>query len=529
MNARAENLNAEQTDVVIVGAGFAGLGMAIEMKRQGFTNFIVLEKADDLGGTWRDNHYPGCACDVPSHLYSYSFAQNPSWSKAYSPQPEIWEYLRKCARDFDVMPHMRYNSEVVTSRYSDLTGLWTLTLTDGRILTTRVLINARGPLARPAYPNIKGLKNFKGEVFHSQNWNHDYDLKGKRVAVIGTGASAIQFVPHVAEAAGKLDLYQRTPPWVMPKLDRAFLPTEQFMFKHIPFVQKGLRAAIYWLMETQVLGFVVNPKLMKGLEFISRRHFEKQIPDPVLRAKVTPNYTIGCKRVLYTNNYLPALTRTNVNVLTEGITEVRENGVLGKDGVFREADCIILGTGFMATKPVEEGCIFGSGGKDLLDVWQEGGMQAYKGAAVSGFPNMFFIIGPNTGLGHSSIIFMIESQVSYIIGALRDMKKDKLKSMDVRSDVMTRYNEKLQEKIKGAVWTQGGCSSWYLDEQGRNTTLWPGFTWAFRLETRKFDSSDYVCESMDKSINVSPAANDNTAPAKPKSKSTRKKATVKAV
>lgn len=490
MNARAENLHVETTDVAIVGAGFAGLGMAIEMKRQGFRDFVVLEKAADLGGTWRDNHYPGCACDVPSHLYSFSFAQNPNWSNAYSPQPEIWEYLRKCARDFGIMPHMRYNSEVLASRYSDETGLWTVELKDGRKIIARVLINARGPLARPSYPDIKGMKNFKGEVFHSQNWNHDYDLKGKRVAVIGTGASAIQFVPHVAKEVGKLDLYQRTPPWVMPKLDRNFLPIEHFAFRNIPFLQKGMRAALYWLMELQVLGFVVNPKLMKGLEAISRRHFEKQIPDPVLRAKVMPDYTIGCKRILYTNNYLPALTRTNVNVLTQGIAEIRENGILGKDGVFREVDCIILGTGFMATKPVEEGCIYGAGGIDLLDAWKDG-MQAYKGATVSGFPNMFFIVGPNTGLGHSSIVFMIESQVAYIMGALKAMKAGNLKSMDVKRDVMTSFNEKIQEKIKKAVWSEGGCSSWYMDEHGRNTTLWPGFTWDFRLQTRTFDTADY--------------------------------------
>jgi cation diffusion facilitator CzcD-associated flavoprotein CzcO len=301
----------------------------------------------------------------------------------------------------------------------------------------------------------------------------------------------------VAEQAGKLDIYQRTAPWIMPKMDRNFSPVEHFAFRHVPLVQKGIRTALYWLMETQVLGFVVNPKLMKGLEFISRKHFERQIPDPILRAKVTPNYTIGCKRILYTNKYLPALTRTNVNVLTDGIAEIRNNGILGKDGVFREVDCIILGTGFMATKPVEEGCIFGSGGVDLLDAWKDG-MQAYKGATVTGFPNMFFVVGPNTGLGHSSIVFMIESQVNYIMGALKTMKAKGLKSLDVKRDVMHRYNDKLQGKIKGAVWSQGGCSSWYMDEHGRNTTLWPGFTWAFRLETLRFSAEDYNTESSDR-------------------------------
>ncbi len=496
MNARADDLHIEEVDVAIIGTGFAGLGMAIQMKKDGMNNFVVLEKAADLGGTWRDNHYPGCACDVPSHLYSFSFEQNPNWSETYSPQPEIWEYLRSCANKYNLMDHIRFNKEVVKSEYQESDGRWRIPTADGQVISARSMIAATGGLSRPAYPNIKGLDTFKGEMFHSQDWNHDYDFKDKRVAVIGTGASAIQFVPQVAKSAGHLDLFQRTPPWIMPKLNRKFSDLEHTVFGKVPFVQKGLRTALYWVMETQVLGFVVNPKLMKGLEFISRKHFERQIPDAELRAKVMPNYTIGCKRILYSNNYLPALTRPNVSVVTDGVAEITPTGIKTQSGELREADCIILGTGFQATSPVPRGAIFGKGGVDLLDRWDATGMQAYKGTTVSGFPNMYFIVGPNTGLGHSSIVFMIESQVNYIMKALRTVKAKSLKSIDVKPAVMDDFNNKLQSKLQGAVWSKGGCASWYLDTNGKNSTLWPNFTWKFRLETKDFDLGDYSTEKL---------------------------------
>ena len=502
MNARADNLHIEEVDSIIVGTGFAGLGMGIQMKKDGINNFIILEKAGDLGGTWRDNHYPGCACDVPSHLYSFSFEQNPKWSETYSPQPEIWAYLRDCAKKYDLMEHIRFNKEVTKAQYQDRDGRWQVTTADGQVFVTRNLISAMGGLSRPAYPNLKGLDSFKGEMFHSQNWNHDYDFKGKKVAVIGTGASAIQFVPQVAKVAGHLDLYQRTPPWIMPKLNRKFSDLEHGIFSKVPFLQNTLRTALYWVMETQVLGFVVNPKLMKGLEYVSRKHFERQIPDAALRAKVMPNYTIGCKRVLYSNNYLPALTRPNVDVLTDGIAEVTPTGIKTKSGELRDVDCIILGTGFQATNPVPKGTVFGKNGVDLIEAWSKG-MEAYKGTTVTGFPNLYFIVGPNTGLGHSSIIFMIESQINYIMKALKTVKVKQLQSIDVKREVMDGFNQKLQTRLQGAVWEKGGCSSWYLDANGRNSTLWPGFTWAFKLETNHFELSDY---------NTEPLAHDVTTP-----------------
>ena len=495
MNARADHLHIEEVDVLIIGTGFAGLGMGIALKQADMNRFVILEKANDVGGTWRDNQYPGCACDVPSHLYSFSFEQNPNWSETYSPQPEILNYLRHCARKYGVLPHVRFNQEATQARYNDDLGNWTVTTSDGRVYVTRHLISAMGGLSRPAFPSIKGLESFKGEVFHSQQWNHQYDFKGKRVAVIGTGASAIQFVPQVAKTAGQLNLYQRTPPWIMPKLNRRFTPFEHTLFKKIPQLQNTLRGALYWLMETQVLGFVVNPKLMKGLELVSKKHFERQVPDASLRAKVMPNYTIGCKRILYSNNYLPSLSRPNVSVITEGIQQVTSTGIESSNGQFREVDCIILGTGFQATHPVPPKVVFGKNGVDLVDTWAQG-MEAYKGTTVHGFPNLYFIVGPNTGLGHSSIIFMIESQINYIVKALKTCKQRNIKSIEVKQSAQDQFNQYLQSKLHGAVWEKGGCASWYRDANGKNSTLWPAFTWQFWLQTQRFNMNDYTVESL---------------------------------
>ncbi|PTQ89041.1 flavin-containing monooxygenase [Agitococcus lubricus] len=475
--------------VVVIGTGFSGLGMGIALKKAGFNHFTILEKADDVGGTWRDNHYPGCACDVQSHLYSFSFEPNPNWTRMYAPQPEIKAYLQHCARKYGLMPHIQFGQAVKTAVYEEEHKLWRLETASGQTILANVVVSGMGGLSTPAYPSIKGLSKFKGVQFHSQDWQHDYDLTGKRVAVIGTGASAIQFVPQIVPKVAHLDLYQRTPPWIMPKPDRDITRAERTLFKYAPQTQEAMRNAIYLQLESRVLGFVLNPRVMKLPELQARRHIRQAIKDPVLRKKVTPDYAFGCKRVLISNDYLPSLAQKNVDVITHGIKEVRAHSIVGDDGVERPIDAIIFGTGFKAQDPIPRGAIFGKGGVDLLDTWQEGA-QAYLGSTMSGFPNLFLLMGPNTGLGHSSMVFMIESQVAYVMDFVKKMQKYGWKEVDVKAESQQSFNTDLQEKLGGAVWSTG-CQSWYVNASGKNTTLWPGFTFDFRRKTARFDAQNY--------------------------------------
>lgn len=484
-------------DVVIIGTGFAGLGMAMQMKKAGLNDFVLLEKAEEVGGTWRDNHYPGCACDVPSHLYSFSFAQNPDWSRLFSPQPEILQYLKKVTDEQGIRPHIHFNSALAEARWDETQGRWALRAANGAHYSARVLVSGMGGLSTPAYPQgIKGLENFKGKTFHSQDWDHGYDLAGKRVAVFGTGASAIQFVPQIQKQAARIDLYQRTPPWITPKPDRAMSEGLQNVFKKLPFVQSMLRNTLYMVMEARAFGFVVNPKLMAIDDKIARAHLKKQVKDPELRKKLTPDYKIGCKRVLISNDYYPAVSQPNVSLVTEGIQEVKAHSVVDSNGVEREVDAIIFGTGFKAADPMPGKMIFGKGGVDLLDTWRDG-PEAYKGTTVAGFPNLFLIVGPNVGLGHSSMVYMIESQVAYVMDALKTMQQIDKPVMEVRAEKQAEFNVRLQEKTQGTVWNTGGCKSWYLHpKSGKNVTLWPGFTWQFRNETKKFDTDAYELSAV---------------------------------
>ncbi|HZR34683.1 MAG TPA: NAD(P)/FAD-dependent oxidoreductase [Nevskia sp.] len=480
--------------IAIVGTGFAGLGMAVRLKQAGMEDFLILEKAGEVGGTWRDNHYPGCACDVQSHLYSFSFAPNPGWSRMFSPQPEIWSYLRKVADDHGLRPHIRFNSEVTAARWDEKAGQWQVSLGNGETVNARVLISGMGGLSRPAYPvGVKGLDKFKGKTFHSQDWDHAYDLNGKRVAVIGTGASAIQFVPQIQKQVERLDLYQRTPPWILPKPDRDVSGFERKLFRLLPVTQKLFRGAIYAMMETRVLGFTVNPRIMNLVKRLAIRHIRHHIKDPELRTKVTPDYMVGCKRVLISNDYYPALAQPNVDVITSGIREVRADSVVDMAGVERKVDAIIFGTGFQATDPMPRGVLFGRDGQDIVDLWKDG-PEAYKGTTVAGFPNLFMIVGPNTGLGHNSMVYMIESQVNYVMDALRQMDQRGLRSVDVRPEVQAAYNRRIQGQLSHAVWSAGGCKSWYLHPSGKNTSLWPGFTFVFRRKLRRFDLAAYAAE-----------------------------------
>ncbi len=474
--------------VTILGTGFAGLGMAIQLKRHGYDDFVLLEKAAESGGTWRDNTYPGCACDIPSHLYSFSFAPNPRWSHMYSPQSEIREYLHSCTERFGILPHIQWSSELQDASWNEDDQRWHITTVRGQ-LTTDILVLGNGPLSEPSLPSIPGIEHFEGVLFHSAQWKHDYDLTGKRVAVIGTGASTIQFVPRIQPRVGHLTLFQRTPPWILPRLDHPIAVWQCALFRILPLTQRIVRSKIYWQRELTALGLVYRPGMLEAGMRIAQQHLVAQVPDPVLRAKLTPQYTLGCKRVLLSDDFYPVLTKPNVEVVTERICEVRANTIVTKDGREYEVDTIICGTGFHVTDAHLPQVIHGRDGRSLADTWHDG-THAYKGTAVAGFPNLFLLIGPNTGLGHNSMVFMIESQITYILDCLRTMNRRALQSVEVRPASEEAFNTEMQRRMKGTVWTSG-CASWYLDANGRNTTLWPGFTFEFRRRTRHFDPQHY--------------------------------------
>ena len=481
--------------VVIIGSGFSGLCMAIRLKHAGCHDFVVLEKADEIGGTWRENTYPGCACDVPSHLYSLSFEPNPSWSRTFSGQPEIQEYLRHCTDKYGIRPHIHFGAEVVNARFDEAAAVWRLSTSTGAALTARVVVAGLGPLHVPNYPEISGIERFRGTAFHSSRWDHNHKLRSRRVAVIGTGASAVQFVPAIAPEVARLRLFQRTPPWVMPKPDRTISRLEQQLFRRAPLSQRLVRSALYWSFESRLLGFSVCPRLLKSAEALCRRHIARVVADPELRAALTPGYTFGCKRVLLSNNYYPALVRPNVNLVTSPIREVREHCVVTADGAEHEVDTIIYGTGFRvgnASSPR----IVGEDGVELAELWLRDGMQGHFGVAVSGFPNFFTLVGPNSGLGHNSLLFMIETQVGFVIRCLRMLDARRSQRIAVRSDAQRIFNQSLQRRMDRTVW-QSGCQSWYLDEHGVNRTLWPRSTFAYwiRMRRPRIDEFDLVRRS----------------------------------
>jgi cation diffusion facilitator CzcD-associated flavoprotein CzcO len=479
--------------VIIVGAGFSGLGLAVRLKEQGTNDFLVLERAEDVGGTWTANSYPGCTCDIPSHLYSFSFAPNPNWSATYSPQPEIRDYLRRCADRFGVRTHLRTNVAVSEARWLDDEQLWELDTSAGTY-TAQVLVSAMGPLTEPKMPDVPGLGDFEGKVVHSARWDHDYDLRGMRVASIGTGASAIQYVPEIAGAVEKLHIFQRTAPWIMPHGNRAITNLERSVYRRFPPAQQVVRAGVYASRELLVLGFAKKPRLMGLVERLSRAHIKKQISDPELLRKVSPNYTIGCKRIVPSNRWYPTLSRPNVELVTGGLREVRARSVVDSAGIEREVDAIILGTGFHVTDMPAAYQIHGRSGARLEDVWQ-GSPRAYLGTSIPQFPNFFMLLGPNTGLGHGSMVYMIESQIEHIRTAIRTIEQSDATTIEVRPEAHEAYNLDVDARMRGTVWDLGGCSSFYLDRTGRNATLWPDWTWRFRRLAAEPDIGAYQLSS----------------------------------
>jgi cation diffusion facilitator CzcD-associated flavoprotein CzcO len=490
-------MSAEHVRIAIIGSGFAGLGMAIRLQREGIEDYVVLERADDVGGTWRDNTYPGCACDVPSHLYSFSFAPNPSWSRTFSRQPEIQEYLRGCAKRYGVLPHVRFGHDVQEAAWDDGEQRWTIQTSQGTV-TADMVVAGLGGLSEPSTPDIPGLGSFEGAAFHSAQWDDTQDLRGKRVAVIGTGASAIQIVPAIQPEVSELHVYQRTPPWIVPRRDRRVSRAERRLYRALPAAQLAMRAGIYWVRELFVLGFM-NQRLAKWQERLPLAHLYHQVKDRDLRRKLKPHYAMGCKRVLVSDDYYPAMTQPNVDLVTDGIREIRPHSIVAEDGTERAVDVIVLSTGFrVADMPAQEK-LRGRGGKLLADVWQ-GRPQALRGTTMAGFPNLFMLLGPNTGLGHNSVVYMIESQIAYVMDCLRTMDQRGADVVEARQEAQDAFNERVQRATEGTVWTSGGCVSWYLDAEGKNRVLWPGFSWKFGQAVRRFDPAEYVLGARGDSV-----------------------------
>jgi len=448
--------------------------MAIALKKAGIDTFTIFEKSGGVGGTWRDNTYPGSGCDVPSHLYSFSFAPNPDWTHAFSLQPEILEYFEDCARRFDLLRHCRFRTELESATFDEAAGVWRLLTKDGAEIACDVLISGVGQLNRPMYPKIDGLESFRGKTFHSARWNHGYDLAGKRVAVIGNGASALQFIPKIAPVVGRLSIFQRSNNWIVPRGDRPYTEREKRWFRQSTALRLLHRGLIYLLLEKNFFAFRPGTLMAKIMEQRARAQLAAQVADPVLRERLTPDYPIGCKRILIGDDYYPALVRDNVEVVTDPIVRVKPESIVTAGGREHPVDAIIYGTGFETTSFLAPMRVVGRGGHRLEEVWKEGA-EAYLGVAVSGFPNFFMLYGPNTNLGHNSIIFMIECQVRYVVSLIAAMKRMRARWLDVRPAAMARFNEGLQKRLGKSVWATG-CTSWYKTEGGKITNNWSDFT-----------------------------------------------------
>lgn len=474
---------------IIIGSGFGGLGMAISLKQAGYKKIAILEKAGHLGGCWRDNTYPGCECDIPSHLYSYSFEPKHDWSQKFPPQPEILDYIDHCANKYGINPLIQYNTEVKGARYLENEGLWQVTTKDGRVLNSHILISAVGQLSRPNTPNIKGQDAFQGKQFHSAQWDHNYDLTGKKVAVVGTGASAIQFIPEIAKQAAAVTVFQRSAAYVVKKPNRRYPKWEQRLYKTAPILQEMNRQWIYWTNELRLIS-LRNPE---RLDKMAKKHFLKllkdQISDKELRKRLTPNYVLGCKRALMSNDYYPTFLKPHVKLVNDGVSHMTKTGISDDQGNHHKVDAIIYGTGFKATEFLSPMEIHGVDGQELNQAWKEGA-EAYLGITVNGFPNLFMLYGPNTNLGHSSIIFMLEKQIKYITKCAQYIVDHDVKSFNVKASVQNKYNQFLADLLKDTIWTLS-CHSWYKNEFGKITNNWPTYTFIYEKMTKIPDWQDY--------------------------------------
>jgi cation diffusion facilitator CzcD-associated flavoprotein CzcO len=478
----------QSPDIVIVGAGFSGIGMAIRLKTSGIESFLILEKFGDLGGVWRDNTYPGAACDAPSHLYSYSFEVDYPWSRKFAPQHEILTYLRHCAEKYGLGPHIRTNSEVLAAAFDEDTGRWEVKTKDAAY-RPRVLIAAVGQLHQPSIPALPGLDNFAGVSFHSARWNHAHDLSGKSVAVIGTGSTAIQVVPAIAPKVRGLTVFQRSPGYIRPKPEKVYSDLEHQRYRRFPVLRRFDRAWTYCMNEARFINFDVAP-LNRRMQGKFRAALAGRFADTEMRRKLTPDYALGCKRGLPSNDWYPTLARENVELVTFPIARIVPQGVETADGRVHAVDTLIFATGFKATQFLAPIRITGVGGRDLHQAWSEGA-EAYLGMTVTGFPNLFLLYGPNTNLAHSSVVYMLESQFSYVLKAVRTMLARGIDVMQVRATVQKRYNQFLSRRLQRSVLVRGGCTSWFKTASGKVTNNWPTFSFLYRLRTRRLRLGDY--------------------------------------
>jgi cation diffusion facilitator CzcD-associated flavoprotein CzcO len=482
---------SESVDVLIVGAGFSGLCMAIQLKEAGWDSFLIIEKGEEIGGTWWYNRYPGCACDIPSHLYSFSFDRNPEWTRMYAEQPEILDYLRAAAKRHGVAARIRLKTPLREATWDEQQGVWHAIAGDGVRIDARVLVSGMGALHVPRYPELNGMERFAGPAFHSAAWNADVNLEGKNVAVIGTGASSAQFVPRIAPQAGKLYVFQRTPAWILPRPDGPIPARRRRLFRRVPGATWLVRTLIFWRLEMFVFGFLRNGTMRRLGEKQARLHLERQVPDPGLRDRLTPRYQFGCKRIVISSDIYPTLMRPNVELVTSGISEVRAHSIVTEDGLERPIDAIVYGTGFRATEMLRGIRIVGRGGVEIHEAWRER-ISAFLGITVSGFPNFFLLLGPNTGLGHNSVVLMIEAQVRYVMSCLRLMRKRGQTVMEVRADRQRKFVDEARRRLPGTVW-ESGCRSWYQDERtGESTAIWPGSVVAYQRRTRGVARKDYM-------------------------------------
>lgn len=472
--------------IAILGAGFSGMGMAIRLRQEGFENFVIYEKADEVGGTWRENIYPGVACDVPSHLYSFSFEPNPNWSRRFSPGREIFDYMKACARKYDLYPRIAFGRTVTAIRHDGRE--WTVDFTDGASVTADYVVSGLGGLHEPSLPDIPGRDQFKGPAFHTARWRNDVDLAGKRVAIIGSAASAVQVIPEIVDKVAHLDVYQRTPNWVMPRQSYAYPKWLRGLFAKAPLLARAYRGFYFTWLEWRFNAFKGGKNVIKGsVNRVFEHHLLAQVADPALREKLTPDYPVGCKRILISDDYFPAIQKPNVDLVTDGVAEITADGVRTKDGTLREADVLIYATGFKVFDILQSIDVTGAGGKSLREVWRHG-ITAHRTIAVPGFPNFFLLLGPNSGLGHNSVVLMIEAQVNYVIDLIRKAGEGAL--VEPRAEAARAYDERLQRDLQGKVWA-AGCGAWYVDETGRNFTLYPHDVRTYLKEMKRPDMSEY--------------------------------------
>lgn len=480
-------------DTLIVGAGFTGIGAAIKLAEAGVDDYVILERSDRIGGTWRDNTYPGAACDIPSLLYSFSFVKNPDWSRAYSPADEIRRHIEDMADEFDVRRRIEFGVEVDALEFDDDTGTWSVGTTGRRRFRARTVVLASGPLPDHAWPDIRGLDTYEGHKIHSARWDHDYDFSGKRVAVIGTGASAVQIIPELVEQAEFVKVFQRTPGWVIPRLDVAMPAAAKTLFAKVPATQQVARQLLFWGHEASATAMVWNTPLTGLVARLGKAHLHRQVSDPWLRRQLTPDFTPGCKRMLVSSDYYPALQKPNCKLIDWPIATISPVGIRTSDGIEHHLDAIVFATGYDVHLTGPPYPVTGVGGRSLADEWQRGA-QAYKSIQAHGYPNLFFMTGPNSGPGHNSLLVYVEGQLDYAVTAITTILDQNLRYLDVRADVQRRHNERLQKRLTRTTW-MSGCSSWYLTADGFNASMYPGFATQYLRQMRDFRFSDYEAVS----------------------------------